>query len=105
MIPLEVIDIYQQASVAFDRAEREKQSTDKSLDPFIQTINDLDLDIDFGEASGLDMEYFGVNGSYWAADFGNPKVGDELNVTYDNDETYTFKVIGRGLLTLDMETL
>jgi len=106
-IPEVVIDIYERAADALNAAfggwGDENPLYDEILEPFVQELKDVDFRVDFGQAAGLDMDYFEVTGTYWAAAFGYPKIGDEVNTTYDDGVTCTFRVLDRGLLTLMME--
>jgi len=110
-IPEVVIDIYERAFVeiraAFDGLGGQDPDPvyDKILEPFVQELKDVDFRVNFGQAAVLDMDYFGVTGTYWAAAFGYPKIGDEVNTTYDDGVSCTFRVLGRGLLTLMMEEI
>lgn len=110
-IPEVVIDIYERAAGAYEAAwggvdgQDPDPVYDEIVEPFVQELRDVDFRVNFGQAASLDTDYFGVTGTYWAAAFGYPKIGDEVNTTYDDGVTCTFRVVDRGLLTLTMEEI
>lgn len=110
-IPEVVIDIYERAADAYEAAwggvdgQNPDPVYDEIVEPFVQELSAVDFRVNFGQAAALDTEYLEVTGTYWAAAFGYPKIGEEVNTTYDDGVSCTFRVLDRGLLTLMMEEI
>lgn len=97
-----LLDIYERADTAFQNSPT--CQSDDCLNSFIEEINTLDHNFDFIESRSLDEQYFGIYGSYWLRPFGYPKIGQIINITYE-DSTHNYKVVARGLLTMELEMI